>query len=167
MKKQRKRTHNLRRIKASHSYSIREICNLLGVHKNTVREWTRRGLSRIDAHRPYMFHGTTLKEYLHGTQSARKQKCGPEQFYCFRCRQPRRAWQGVIDITIRTAKIITLSGLCEQCNCPVNRNASAKDLPDIARIFIIQTVHNKHRINTAALTQWIGGGTTSPAGSKP
>ena len=154
----KKRTHNIQRIKAGDSYFVQEICDMLKVHKNTVREWRRRGLPLIDDRRPYMILGSALKEFLRHRQSSRQHTCKPEQFYCFRCKQPRRARKNVIDATIKTAKIINLGGICEQCGCPVNKRASIKKLADIAVIFTIRAVyaHDGHLIDATAFSQLIG-----------
>jgi len=43
---------NPRLPKTHRNYSVEEAATLLGVHRNTVREWIRRGLPRIDDGRP-------------------------------------------------------------------------------------------------------------------
>lgn len=144
----KKRTYNLSRIKQDYSYFVPEICALLGTHKNTVHQWLQKGLTKVDDTKPYLIHGSALKEFLATQQSSRKSSCKPDEFYCCRCRQPRRVWGGIVDVTIRNSKVIRLSGLCEQCDCPVNGNRSVKNIPIIAKTFNIQTVHNSHIIET-------------------
>lgn len=144
----KKRTHNLGRIKQHYSYFIPEICDLLNVHKNTVRQWLRRGLTTIDDGKPFLIHGTTLKAFLAAQQSARKQSCQPDQFYCCKCRKPSRLWGRIVDVVLHSGTIIKLSGLCEQCGCRMHKTASLKNIAQIAATFEIQTVSPLHLIET-------------------
>ncbi len=141
-------TFNTARIKRQYSYSVSEICELLHVHKNTVRHWLRSGLSRIDNKCPYLIHGSTLIAFLDKRQQARKTLLAENEFYCFRCKSPTLAWERIIDITLHTEKIVNIQGICERCECAINRNISLKKLPRIAELFIIQQVHNPHIIAT-------------------
>jgi hypothetical protein len=144
----KKRTYNLSRIRQNHSYFLPEICDCLGVCKGTVHLWLRKGLQKTDDTKPFLIHGSALKAFLAAQQTSRKQPCQPDQFYCFRCRQPRRPWGGVVDVHFRSSKVINLNGLCEQCECPVNKSGSVEKLPELAKIFTIQTVHNSRIVET-------------------
>lgn len=48
-------------VKIHRSYTARELADCLGVHKNTVRHWQRKGLTPIDARRPYLFKGAVVR----------------------------------------------------------------------------------------------------------
>lgn len=144
----KKRTFNLARIRQDYSYFVPEICALLGTHKNTVHLWLRKGLPKNDDAKPFLIHGSELKRFLAAQRLSRKHPCNAEQFYCCRCRQPRSAWGGIVDVHLRNGKVINLRGLCEQCECPVNKSSSVENLPVIAKTFNIQTVHNPHIVET-------------------
>jgi hypothetical protein len=144
----KKRTYNLSRIKQDFSYLIPEICECLGVCKGTVHQWLRKGLPKNDDAKPFLIHGSALRAFLAAQQSTRKQPCQPDQFYCFRCRQPRRPWGSVVDVHLHNEKVINLSGLCEQCECLINKRGAVKNLRQIAETFDIQTVHNSHIVET-------------------
>ncbi len=143
-----RRTYSISRIKRDFGYYIPEICDLLGAHKNTVLRWIRNGLPKIDDSKPFLIHGSQLRGFLANQQTSRKSRCGPDEFYCFRCRQPRRPWNGIVDITFRSNKVLNLSGLCEQCECVINKCNSVANLPQIAKTFNLQAVHNSRIVET-------------------
>lgn len=140
----RRRIYNVSRIKQDYSYSLPEICILLGTHKNTVHQWLRKGLHKINDAKPFLIHGSELKAFLAAQQSSRKMPCKLDEFYCCRCRQPRCAWGGVVDIHLRSSKVMNLRALCEQCECALNKSSGIKNLPLIAKVFNLQAVHNSH-----------------------
>lgn len=128
---------NTSRIRGNYSYTVPEICRLFGIHKNTVRDWFRKGLTKIDAQRPSLVHGVVLKAFLDERRQSRQKKCATDEFYCFRCRLPRRAMGNLADIKIRTQKTVMLTGLCEACETPLRKVQSAKALSVIFQTFDI------------------------------
>lgn len=63
MRKHR-RKHNASRIREKHCYTVEEVAVLLGTHKNTIRQWMKQGLRRIDDTKPHLIHGTDLKAFI-------------------------------------------------------------------------------------------------------
>ena len=53
-----------RRVKRLRTYTVRDIVQLLGVHKNTVRSWVKAGLVVLDGRRPLLVLGRDLKQFL-------------------------------------------------------------------------------------------------------
>jgi hypothetical protein len=51
---------------------VEEIARLLVVHKNTVRNWLKQGLTAIDRHKPTVVLGSTLSHFLQD----RRQRAG-------------------------------------------------------------------------------------------
>lgn len=74
------------------SYSVQEVAELYGLHKNAVLRWIKDGLPIIDQRKPYLIYGADFADYLDGRQKKRKHKCGSDEFYCCKCRAPRKAW---------------------------------------------------------------------------
>lgn len=146
--KQRRTKIQIHRVRKNTSYTVQEICALLGVHKNTVREWCRNGLSKIDDKRPCLIHGQDLKAYLIERQKARKQKCAPTEFYCCRCRTPRQSLGNLADLARRNFKTLMVSGICETCETPLHKIQATKNLPKILKTFDIPKSQQEHIIAT-------------------
>lgn len=115
---------NPNRIKLHHSYTVGEVADRLGVHKNTVRQWQRDGLAPLDRTRPVLFHGGVLRAFLAARQAQRRTSCGLGSFYCFRCREPRPPAEGMVDFLSLTPRSGNLRALCGTCGTPMHRRAS-------------------------------------------
>jgi hypothetical protein len=50
---------------------------MFGVHRNTVREWVKRGLPTIDQKRPMLILGRDLIEFLQQRRLRNKRTCQP------------------------------------------------------------------------------------------
>lgn len=142
------RALRLNRIKTDCSYSVAEICQLLSVHKNTVRQWIRNGLLPIDDLKPYLIYGKDLKTFLAKLKAARKQPCAVDEFYCCRCRAARKARGCIVDLGLKTSRVITLKGICEQCECKIFKCLSITTLPEIGRKLEIQKKEQSHLVET-------------------
>lgn len=109
-----KRTHNYNRVKKNYPYSINEIVESLGVHKNTIRNWIKdEGLKTIDDKKPFLIHGSELKEFLQKRQNGQKTKCKDNQLFCTKCQKPQKPFGNLIDIHMFTKTRGNLQGLCE------------------------------------------------------
>lgn len=113
---------NPNRIKAHFSYTASELAKRLGVHKNTVGNWTRGGLSVLPG-RPALFHGGTVRDFLAASNAARRVACPPGTFFCFRCRDSRKPALGMVDFTDRPRGAGNLTAICETCGATMNRRA--------------------------------------------
>jgi len=139
----RRRSYNTRLVKRSYSYSLQEIAELFDVHVNAVRRWIQDGLPRIDNQKPYLVHGSELADFLDARQTRRKRKCAPDEFYCCRCRAPRRPRHGVVDLTIENAKQVRLSAKCGTCGATMNRIGSVAKLASYRSLFNVQTTEQR------------------------
>jgi excisionase family DNA binding protein len=142
----RKRVYNLRKIRATWPYTVQEIADLLGVHKNAVLRWFKEGLRANRDQRPYLIRGEGLIRFLSERQSRHRHKCSPTQFYCFRCRCPREPYLGIVDIVIENSRRLRLSALCSVCDTPVNKLQRVTDLPKIHARFHVQKIQGEHLI---------------------
>ena len=117
-----------RAIKQHRSYTAEEAALVLGVAKGTVRRWLKAGLPHITDQRPFLILGSDLREFL-DRQEKPKHRCKPHEFFCFRCRAPRRAAAGLIDYIPRTALSGQLSAICDDCETIMQKIFSASKLP--------------------------------------
>jgi hypothetical protein len=136
----RRRRYPVNRIKQTCSYDPADIAKLFGIHRNTVRHWLKVGLTPIDDRRPIIIHGTVLKTFIAERQQARRQACAPGEFFCFRCRAPRKPWGDMADLTVRTEKIANLSALCRVCETAMHKSIRRADVPKIAKLISLQTL---------------------------
>lgn len=58
------RNLNPRLAKVHRTYIVEEIARRWGVHRNTVRQWNRKGGATIDKKRPLLVKGRDLGEFL-------------------------------------------------------------------------------------------------------
>jgi len=142
----RKRTYNLRRIKATWPYTVQEIARLFGLHKNAVLRWLNEGLQADRDGRPFLIRGDELIRFLSERQKSRKRKCGPTEFYCFKCRAPREAFLGIADVSIENASRLRLKSICATCSTPVSKVQSTKNFERIEKSFHIQKLEGPHLI---------------------
>jgi hypothetical protein len=134
----RRRRYLVNRIKQANCYDPHEIAKLFEIHPNTVRHWLKDGLQAIDGRRPTLVHGTALRAFISEKQHARRQKCGPSEFFCFRCRAPRKVWGNAADLATHTEKIAKLTALCCVCETAMHRTIRRADIPKIAELIDLQ-----------------------------
>lgn len=137
MKVKKKRTYNIRLIRSRRSYTIAEIASLFRIYVGTVRRWHKQGLEPIDPDdHPILFIGETIREFLKEKQESRKFPLKEDEFFCPRCRQPRKSIQADIVVIITVRKIgksdfhAQIKGRCTDCGCGLNRFATKNGLKD-------------------------------------
>ena len=118
----RNRKPNWRRIETLRGYTIDEAAKALGVHRNTIRHWIKKsGLRAFTDQRPHLIQGGDLVACLQAQRAASKRRCGPGQFYCVKCRQPRRSAEGMVDYEPVTASRGALVAICPACGILMRR----------------------------------------------
>lgn len=145
MKKSRR--YNTRRISLKISYSVQEVSELFSVHKNAVLNWIKAGLKIIDQRKPYLINGADLVEFLNTKQKKRKHKCKHNEFYCFKCRVPRKPHPGSVKITPRNIHRLKITAKCELCLTPVFKEGSAKKLQEIEKLYSVQSQQQEHIVS--------------------
>jgi hypothetical protein len=126
-----KRRPNHRLAKIHRNYTVEEIANLFGIHKNTVRRWIDDGLETLDQRRPLLVHGIELATYLRARRAKNKRPCQPGEIYCVRCRAPRRPAGDMADYLPITVNLGNLSGICPDCDSLIFRRVSRAKLPQV------------------------------------
>lgn len=122
---------NPNRAKIHRNYTVEEVASLFDAHKNTVRNWIKKGLPVCDDQRPALILGSELREYLQAQRKVNKQKCKPYEMYCMRCRSPQRPAENMVDYEPITASTGRLIGLCSCCEGIINKYASLTGLSKI------------------------------------
>ncbi|HEY1945337.1 MAG TPA: helix-turn-helix domain-containing protein [Roseiarcus sp.] len=117
------RRHSSRRVKIHRNYTIAEAAALLGAHKHTVSRWIAAGLPTTDDHRPFLIHGEDLRAFLKAREPV-KQTCRPGEFYCLRCKAPRRPAGDWVEYLPKTALRGLLRGICPTCDALIHRAAT-------------------------------------------
>lgn len=123
-----KRHPNHRLVKVHRTYSVEEIADLFGSHKNTVRNWLKNGLAAIDDRKPMLIHGKTLASFLLARRTKHKQTCLPNELYCIRCRSPKVPAGNMTEFRQVTATIGNLMAICPTCELMMNRRISNSKL---------------------------------------
>ena len=126
-----RRRPNHQRVKIHRSYMVEEVSRLLGVHRNTVREWMKRGLPTIDSRRPALILGRHLVAFLEARRSNNKRRCAPGEIYCVRCRVPRHPAGDMAEYQPLTATLGNLVGICPTCEAMIYRRVNPARLEQV------------------------------------
>ena len=119
---------NPNRVKSHYSYTAGELAACLDVHKNTVRNWQRKGLEALDGQRPALFQGATVRAFLKSRRSSRKRPCAPGTLFCLSCRKPRRPALGMVDYQPLRPDSGNMRAICEVCESVMHRRIRFADL---------------------------------------
>lgn len=125
----RKLNHRL--VKTHRNYSVEEISRLFGVHKNTVRQWIKRGMPTVDDRRPTLVLGQELIAFLRDRRARNKRRCRSNEMFCVRCRAPQIPAGNMADYRPTTAQLGVLIGICPACDTLMHRRSSLARLKDI------------------------------------
>jgi len=117
--------------KIHRNYTVEDIADLFGVHKNTVRIWVKNGLSVCDEKKPMLILGSVLREFMQTKKTKKKQKCQPWEFYCVRCRKPQFPAGGMVEYEVQTATKGRLVALCPTCEGIMNKYSNLAGLERI------------------------------------
>ena len=142
----KRKRYNTRLIKTTWPYTVQEIALLFHVHKNAVLRWIKEGLHADKIRNEYLIRGDGLLRFLSDRQQKKKHKCATNEFFCFKCRGPRRAYLDIADVVIISPNRFRLKGLCAECGTPVNKAQGIRNLQKIQNRFHIQKMEGQHII---------------------
>jgi hypothetical protein len=124
----RKRHPNPRLAKIHRNYTV---ATLFSIHRNTVREWVKRGLPTSDGKRPMLILGRDLVAFLSARRAKNKRACQPGELYCVRCRAPRAPAGDMVDYVALTATLGNLAAICSACETMIYRRVSLAKLTHV------------------------------------
>ena len=110
-----KRNQNPRLAKIHRSYKVDEIADLYGIHKNTVLNWIKQGLSTSDNKRPLMILGSDLNVFHAKRRVKNKHPCKPNEIYCMKCKIPKEPATGMVEYQSVNEKTGNIIGICPAC----------------------------------------------------
>jgi hypothetical protein len=137
---------NPRLPKIHRSYSVEEVSRLFVIHKNTVRNWLRQGLSAIDGERPIVIRGIELRRFLTHRRERGKQVCGPGRIYCLPCRAPKVPAGSMAECVAAADTAGTLQGICPDCNRMIYRRVNPLKLDEVRGDLDITVTQARPRI---------------------
>jgi len=145
---------NPRLVKIHRSYTVEEVARLLGIHKNTVRNWIKDGLATIDDKRPMLILGPDLVEFIKKRRAKNKQRCKPGQLYCVRCRLPRFPAGDMAEYSPVTEKFGNLIAICPDCDSIMNQLVSLARIEEFCgKMDITFPKERQHIVESAKPTE--------------
>jgi hypothetical protein len=129
---------------------VDEIAVLLGVQKQTVRNWLRQGLTAIDCQRPTLILGSVLRAFLQEKRNKAKSPCPPGHIYCVGCRAPRPPAMDMADYLPITATSGNLRGICPVCEALIHRRVNLGKLPLVQGRLVVTLPKALPRIGESA-----------------
>jgi lysophospholipase L1-like esterase len=134
-----------RAVKKHQSYTVHEAARNQGVAKGTVLRWLKSGLLCLKDQRPWLILGPDLITFLKGLNPA-KQKMRADEFYCFKCRAPRKPAFREADFTPRNAATGRLTALCCECTTVMHKSVSKATLVALKPVLRLSFPQGHERI---------------------
>jgi len=108
---------NPKGIHKNMSYTVAELTGILGINEKTVARWMESGLKPVaGCAKPYLIYGADLQVFLKSKDGKRKATLKQNEFFCFGCKQPRRAKRGSKKVAGDKEK-----ALCAVCSGKMSR----------------------------------------------
>ena len=146
----RKRHPNPRLAKIHRNYTVEEVAVVFGAHRNTVREWVKRGLPTNDDRRPMLILGADLVAFLRARRVRKKRACQPGELYCFGCRAPKAAAGDMADYQPLTTTQGNLIAMCADCETIMYRRVSLAKLVQVRGNLVITLLQALPHIGESA-----------------
>jgi hypothetical protein len=126
-----RRRLNYRLVKIHRNYTVEEIARMFSIHKNTVRNWVTQGLLTIDDGKPILILGSALRQFLGDRRQRARQRCGPGEMYCVRCKAAKRPDGNFAEYLSISADWGNLRALCPACESLMHRRVNLAQLDQI------------------------------------
>ena len=145
-----KRHPNPRLAKIHRNYTVEEVAGVFGVHRNTVREWVKRGLPTNDNRRPMLILGGDLVAFLRARRVKNKRTCQAGEMYCLRCRAPRAPAGNMADYLPMNTTLGNLIAICSTCEAMMYRRVNLTKVDRVRGKLDITMRQALPRINESA-----------------
>lgn len=117
------------RIKTHLVYTIWEVADALGCHRQTVIRWIKnKGLEADCSRKPWLIEGRVLRDFLGLRRTAQKHTLALHHCYCLGCKAPREAGGKIADFKLQTPETGTLTALCSACGALMHKVIRRRDL---------------------------------------
>jgi hypothetical protein len=135
-----RRYPNPRLVKIHRSYSVAELAETLGKHRNTIRNWHKKdNLVGFYDGRQLFFHGTEARRFLEDMRVRGKQPCPPGMLLCFACKEARKPAFDEVELDYKTNGRRELTALCSACLGVMKQSVSAERLGKFRKILKVTT----------------------------
>ena len=124
------KTPNYRLAKLHRNYNVDEASRLFSVHRNTVRQWIKRGLPVIAGY-PVLILGRDLRAFLQNRREQAKRRCKPGEIYCMRCRMPQTPAGEMVEYQAIAPNRGRCVALCSQCGSVMYRSVNPNRIPSV------------------------------------
>ncbi len=120
------------KIKKHLVYTVWEIADLLGCHKQTVIRWIKHDRLLADkTQKPWLIEGRNVKQFLGARKAITRCKLALYHCYCLGCRGPREPDGKIADYAQQTPDSGRLIALCPECGALMNKIVNRSDLEAI------------------------------------
>ncbi len=120
---------NPARIKRHRVYTVWEVGEALGLHRQTVIRWIKSGgLAADRAQRPWLVEGCVLKAFLQERRALGRCTLKVGEIFCLPCRSPQLPDGRMADFRLKAPTHGTLTGLCPVCGRLMHRALRRADL---------------------------------------
>jgi len=128
-------------VKINRSYEVHELALLFGAHRNTIRGWIKKGLKTIDGSRPFLLHGSDIREFLKAERKSPYSKCQPHELFCLKCKTPKMPLNGIVDYVPFSPSSGNLCGHCPDCQSRIFRRTSIARLSSLSEKLAVRQPH--------------------------
>jgi hypothetical protein len=135
MKKKYKKNINTRIIKPQASYSVVTLSETLKVNKQTIYIWKKQGLKTIDNNLPLMFFGQLVIGFLENRKEARKAPCKIDEFYCLKCKKPKKAYDNKIALNPNGKNKVNVIAKCITCRTKTYKSQNTENIAEILKYY--------------------------------
>lgn len=135
-----KRRYNYQLVKIHRNYTVGDLAELYGIHKNTVRNWVKDGLCPIDNNRPMLFVGHVLAEFIKSRRKKNKQTCKAGEIFCVGCRAPKSPAGNMVDYIPVAETLGKLQGICPDCDSMMNRSVNPAKIDEVCGNVVVTSM---------------------------